>query len=543
MIWQMSDGDLGGAPPKLRAAAPARNLVARLSLVNTLSLHLSRWPAIVALLFPWSSGLVPATFAQAPVYQWATTLGTPEDDDGFPGVASDGSGNTFLCVVFAGSIAVGATNLVSNGTNDLWGGQGYNVALAKYDPSGQVAWALRLGSRAGVDNPDLTVDATGNVLVIGNFEGTLELPGTNLVNEAARDTFLAKFDPNGELLWARQSPADAWDVAVNSNGDSYVAGVVWGSGAFAARFDAAGNTLWQRQIGTGWAWASAVAVGLQGTVYLAGEILCSPDGLPGAQCTSLAKLAADGTTVWMRHVATAMSHERNDRAIAVDTSGSVYVADSFAGLATFDGVVLTNAYESGEDVYVAKYDADGRPLWVRQFGGPGNQHSYDVAVAPAGGVYVCGSFWEGNADSGFLLRYGSDGDLLWAHRESGNGSVYFLRLAALPSAILYASGKFVAPMQLGSTVLRGFGGKDIFLTRMDLGSEVARPVLTIGVKNDQVALRWPVWAVGYELESTVDVSPSGIWKGVDAPPVVESGGIVLTNNMTGLERFYRLRKR
>ncbi len=203
------------------------------------------------------------------MYQWATTLGTPEDDDGFPAIGLDQSGNTFLCVFFAGTITLGATNLVSIGTNSVWGDPLENLALAKYNPSGQLAWALRLGSQAGVINPELTTDASGNVLVIGHFEGTLKLPGTNLVNVAARDTFVAKFDPNGGLLWAQQSPANAWGVAASTNGDIYIAGAetdVVNSGVFVAKFDTAGNVAWERQIGDGE--ASAVAAGPQGTAVV-----------------------------------------------------------------------------------------------------------------------------------------------------------------------------------------------------------------------------------------------------------------------------------
>ncbi len=277
-------------------------------------------------------------------------------------------------------------------------------------------------------------------------------------------------------------------------------------------------------------------------MYLAGEFLCPPVGPPGAQCTSLAKLAADGTTLWMSHVTAAKSFEHYDRRIAVDSSGSVYVADSFAGIATFNGTTITNSYENTEDVYVAKHDTDGNLLWVRQYGGPGDQHSYDVAVVPSGGVYVCGISREDDVSSGFLLRYDSNGQLLWSHRESGEGSFHFLRLAPSASGILHASGKFAVPFQLGSHALNGIGRKDIFLTRMDVGSEIMRPALRIAVSNGQVVLRWPAWAMGFHLEDTVDFGPNRIWNAVDASPSIERADFVLTNTMTGLSRFYRLRK-
>jgi hypothetical protein len=87
-------------------------------------------------------------------------------------------------------------------------------------------------------------------------------------------------------------------------------------------------------------------------------------------------------------------------AVALDQAGNVVVTGSMQGGATVGAVALQSA--GGEDVFVAKFDPDGKPLWAERFGDPSDQVGTGVATSAQGSVYdivVVGNF-RGSIDLG-----------------------------------------------------------------------------------------------------------------------------------------------
>src|SRR5262249_57016191 len=81
-------------------------------------------------------------------------------------------------------------------------------------------------------------------------------------------------------------------------------------------------------------------------------------------------------------------------AIAVDGRGNIYVTGHFAGSATFGAgepnqTVIASAANS-EDVFIAKYDANGLVQWAKRGGGTGSDQGWSVAVDSLGNTYVTG---------------------------------------------------------------------------------------------------------------------------------------------------------
>jgi len=88
-------------------------------------------------------------------------------------------------------------------------------------------------------------------------------------------------------------------------------------------------------------------------------------------------------------------------AIAVDSSGNVYVTGRSDGSgANFDYATI-------------KYDSAGNGIWVRRYNGPGDGHDYakDIAVDSSGNVYVTGRSVGIWTDDDYLtIKYHSAGD-------------------------------------------------------------------------------------------------------------------------------------
>ena len=77
-------------------------------------------------------------------------------------------------------------------------------------------------------------------------------------------------------------------------------------------------------------------------------------------------------------------------AVSVDTAGNAYVTGFFSGTADFDTLNLTSA--GNEDLFVAKYDANGNLQWAVRGGGAGPDLGNGIQHDANGNVAVGGQF-------------------------------------------------------------------------------------------------------------------------------------------------------
>ena len=81
--------------------------------------------------------------------------------------------------------------------------------LAKYEIDGDILWARQFGKGPAVDANKITVDPDGNVFVLGSFREFIifeadEDNEVSLVTDSVNDLFIAKYDSDGNFLWAKQ---------------------------------------------------------------------------------------------------------------------------------------------------------------------------------------------------------------------------------------------------------------------------------------------------------------------------------------------------
>jgi hypothetical protein len=101
------------------------------------------------------------------------------------GVAADASGNVIVTGFFEGAADFGGDTLICAGGEDIF--------VAKYDASGAHQWSQRLGSTAGDQGLAVAVDGSGDVIVTGRFEGTVDFGGGDLTSAGGSDIFVAKY--------------------------------------------------------------------------------------------------------------------------------------------------------------------------------------------------------------------------------------------------------------------------------------------------------------------------------------------------------------
>jgi len=147
-------------------------------------------------------------------------------------MALDGNANAYITGTFQDSIYFGNYSLNT---------MSQDVFLVKYDSNGNVIWAQQSQSyytnTVLADNTPASIaaDKSGNTYITGSFDlGNITFGTTTLLTSTNGEMFLAKFDPNGKPLWAKQGTssiyfsADGASVALDKQGDLYLLGGMFG---------------------------------------------------------------------------------------------------------------------------------------------------------------------------------------------------------------------------------------------------------------------------------------------------------------------------
>ncbi len=129
------------------------------------------------------------------------------------GIGADAAGNVYVTGSFESSnITFGGTTLANNGYIDMF--------VVKYNTSGTFQWLKTAGSTDNDAAFSLASDAAGNVYITGNIGASSTVSfGTHSVtnNTNSLEAFIAKYDANGNDLWAQCTQGDGFS---NNNGNS-----------------------------------------------------------------------------------------------------------------------------------------------------------------------------------------------------------------------------------------------------------------------------------------------------------------------------------
>ena len=132
---------------------------------------------------------------------WAKSFGG-NSNDAANCVTTDPSGNVYIAGLFqSDSITFGTTTLMNYGNNSPC-----QIFLTKLDSSGQVLWAKGVGGVMDDWLSAIKTDALGNLYIAGCYQSDSITFGTfTLINASANliNLYLAKYDTNGNVLWAK----------------------------------------------------------------------------------------------------------------------------------------------------------------------------------------------------------------------------------------------------------------------------------------------------------------------------------------------------
>lgn len=244
---------------------------------------------------------------------WSKSAGGTNADAGLS-AAVDSLGNVYVTGQYTSAsinFGTGVLNNASTGTQDLF--------IVKYNGSGTAAWAVRSGGSLDDFGQSIAVKKTA-VYVTGGFSSSSVMFGTTTLTNASagtNDVLLAKYDNNGNAIWAKKSggaDSEAGNgVALDSMGNVYITGYFSSSSIsfgtitvndfsvgyrdlFVAALDAAGTSLWATEVGSSYdETANAIAVNSTGAnIYVGGTF---NSGAVGFGTTTLYKGCGDDVFV------------------------------------------------------------------------------------------------------------------------------------------------------------------------------------------------------------------------------------------------------
>ena len=380
-------------------------------------------------------------------------------------VVNDAAGNVYLTGSLQGTAdfdpGAGVSNLSSTGGRDVF--------VAKYTKAGALVWARDLrgaDSTAVAQGGAVAVDGSGNVLIAGTFTGTVNFDpnaGNTSFSAASRnDVYIAKYDPSGALLWARDVVGTAgaidegYALAVDGSGNVAVAGSFQNTAAFGAFSVTAG----------------------------------------GAFDSFVAKLSPSGTFLWAAATTGSGPSVAQSAGVTFDPSGNVIATGFFAQNVDFDPGpgTLNLPYVGSRDIFVQKLSPSGALVWAKSFGGTDIDQGNAIAADAAGNLYVTGTFSStvnfdpsnaatnltaGGFEDGFLLKLSPSGSLAWVkdQAETGFSAAQGTGVGLDGSGHVFVAGYYQGTLSLDPTaagaVLHSAGSYDVFVAEYDAAGNFA----------------------------------------------------------------------
>lgn len=322
------------------------------------------------------------------------------------------------------------------------------------------SWANSYGSGSSLFDAarSSTTDTLGNIYVTGLFQGTTD------------------FDPSGSI--ANLVGSGGWDI-------------------FVAKYDSLGAYQWAFKVGgTGFDQGIGIALDKNANIILTGSFAGTVDFNPGVSVNNLAtggtstdiflaKYDNMGVYQWAFKVGTTANNEYG-HAVAVDTSGNIFISGDFSGSCDFDpsgSTAVLNA-TGGNDGFLAKYNAAGTYQWAFRLNDAPGSYGKRIVTDKTGNVFITGSFQNtcdfdpsgttvnlvssGSFDV-YIAKYSAAGIHQWVKHMGGTGAdvAYAIAIDELNNILITGGFSNTVDFDPGTGIANqsSLGGYDIFVAK------------------------------------------------------------------------------
>jgi hypothetical protein len=402
-------------------------------------------------------------------------------------VKFDNAGNLYFTPSFTGTVdfdpSAGVANFTSIANTKL---------IIKYDAAGNYLWGKQFFVYTYYFS--YNIDGLGNIFIAGDFTGTVDFDLStavaNFTSNGASDIFIAKYDANGNYLWAKiiggVDAESCSQIKLDNTGNIFITGGFYtttdfdpsaitafitssNGGNFVAKYNSLGNFLMAVPVSRGdniggYLVTSDMEIDATGNIFLGGRFWHSgyfnPANNGAYYFTSsptsndfdgfIAKYSPTGVYQWVTRFNTNSDDRVND--IVLDNAGNVYGA----GLLN-----LKSNYPqpTTSSVLFAKFDNNGVIQWGGSISGSGYSNGNSLSIDNSSNIFLAGSFRTdlsfitGTADdllggnnTAFLAKYTTAGTYISAYSLGGNSG------ASINSMAINTNEDFVMTGSYAGTV-------------------------------------------------------------------------------------------
>lgn len=338
--------------------------------------------------------------AQPPLAWSQRFNGPPDQSDEARSIAVDAAGNSYV------------TGASFNNNFNL------DIVTFKYSPTGQILWQMSYdGANDNDEGREIVVDNSGNAYVTGYSRGG-----------NGQDLIVIKYSPSGTQLWAQvyngqaSSVDDGYAIALDGSGNVYAGGITTTNGfdfdAVTVKYNSAGVQQWATIYESGTNGGNDdildIAVDASGNVYTIGT--CDSSGSTINVQMMTTKYNTNGGVTWQKTYNGPSNDNDYGKAITLDVSGNVIVCGySFETNNWFDYVTV-------------KYNSAGTQQWAQRYNYASNRYDepWDVIADTLGNIYVTGQSQaignNGTPPDFATIKYNPAGAQQWVARYNGSAN-------------------------------------------------------------------------------------------------------------------------
>ncbi|MBU0486652.1 MAG: hypothetical protein KKA07_15835, partial [Bacteroidetes bacterium] len=386
-------------------------------------------------------------------FQWMKRIGYTGSESP-AGIVRDQYGNIIIAGTFTGTTELDpgpdTLEFTTNGQSDIF--------FAKYDTLGNLLWGKRIGG-VSYDNCNDIAYHNGYFYITGYIQGSADFdPGVGahyLTPEGSQDIFLAKYDENGDLVWAKNMGGFNDDVGqrikIDNIGNIILCGKFYGT----CDFDPSASTY---------------------------------NLSPQAQYDIfMAKYTSGGVFSWAKRIQGDMDEECT--AMTLDASNNILLGGTFNGTVDLDpgaGVVSKTA-SGAKDAFIASYSSSGVYQWSLTMIGSGNDLVTGIHPYATDDIYAVGKTIDTLTGCAWVVKMKSSSEMCWvrAFGDSDDG----LTSLDLSNQYLTVVGYFYDTLQVDSTglipdLIAYNSFSDVFIARMDTSNTLFDAKRIGGASND-----------------------------------------------------------
>ncbi len=393
----------------------------------------------------------------------------------------------------------------------------FPLAIFCQAPSPQ--WVKDIGGPGDSKPSGMVVDAQNNIYITGYFTGTVDFDPSagvkNLTSNGGDDIYVAKYKPDGTLIWAESMGGNALDQAncmnIDKDGNITIIGQYQSSNfdadpgpgvfnlqnngtddIFIIHLDTNGAFLWAKTIG-GDSTDRGEEVStdkqdnvittsiFQTSINVSGNTINAAGSIDGL----IIKYDPSGNLLWTINLGqTNTTQVFGNR---TDSNGNITVSGTYNGSVDFNPLgaahILNSA--SSNDIFVAKYTSTGQLMWVNTITGTLVNDQSVISIDSQDNVYFTGAFFSPLTFNGnvtinpvgiqdmFIAKYLSTGGFQFVKSIGGSGGAgYVYQLENDQNNNVYLTGYLKGTMDFNpdpsiSTNISSHGQQDFFLAQYD----------------------------------------------------------------------------